>query len=230
MNFSDACVIFIIVMSDSHRTDNKCLSTRVQFPDDESKFRWMPMLLDAYAIVDEGIAIAISEEEDKRNIKLSCKKGCDNCCRTHKDIPVYPLELVGIYWFSTEKIVQPAREILKRQLASHAKGDSCPFLINSSCSIHLMRPIACRQFNVFSIQCDEGEDPFYTRRDDVLTPIKDYAEQAFYAMLPFYGVTDEDDKIDAIENNLIHSLVRILQSCNWKELDRIMTDFDAKRH
>ncbi len=212
------------------RTDAGSMSTRVQFPDDESKFRWMPMLLDAYAIIDDGIAVAIGAEEEKRGIKLSCKNGCDSCCRTHKDIPVYPLELVGIYWFSTEKVVQPVREILKRQLSSHIKGDPCPFIINSSCSIHLIRPIACRQFNVFNRQCAEGEDPFYTRRDDVLTPIKDYTDQAFYTMLPFYGVTDEDDKIDAIENNLIHSLVRILQLCSWKELAGIMTDFDAKKH
>lgn len=205
-------------------------SGRVQFPEDEIKFRWLPLLLDAYAIVDQGIAVAVSAEEEKRNLNLSCRKGCDNCCRTHKDIPVYPLELVGIYWFSTEKIVQPVREILERQLSNHIKGDPCPFLIDSSCSIHLIRPIACRQFNVFTRQCEEGEDPFYTRRDDVLTPIKDYTDQAFYTMLPFYGITDEADKIHAIKNNLIHSQVRILQSCNWKELVGIMTDFDTKRH
>ncbi|TAL26154.1 MAG: YkgJ family cysteine cluster protein, partial [Nitrospirae bacterium] len=193
----------------------------------ELKFKWLPMLLDAYAIVDDGIAVAVSAEEEKRNIKLACKKSCDNCCRTHKDIPVYPLELVGIYWFSTEKIVRPVRETLKRQLSNHVKGDPCPFLINSSCSIHLIRPIACRQFNVFTRECEDGEDPFYTRRDDVLTPIRDYTDQAFYTMLPFYGVTDEADKIHAVENNLIHSQVRILQLCKWKELAGIMTAFDS---
>ena len=51
------------------------------------------MLLDAYAIIDKGIAVAIKEYEEKSTARLACKKGCAHCCSTHKDIPVYPLEL-----------------------------------------------------------------------------------------------------------------------------------------
>ncbi|MEK7789850.1 MAG: YkgJ family cysteine cluster protein, partial [Planctomycetota bacterium] len=167
---------------------------RMHFPDEESRFPWLSMLLDSYAIIDEGISVAVVKEETEKNIKLACKEGCHNCCRTHKDIPVYPIELVGIYWFSTEKIKQPLRGIVKKQLSSHTKNDSCPFLINGSCSIHVIRPISCRQFNVFSKPCAEGEDPYYTRRDDVLTPIEDYTKKAFLATLPFYGITDEKEQ------------------------------------
>lgn len=217
-------------MNDSRKIDDKHTSARIQFPDDESKFKWLPMLLDAYAIVDNGVAVAISDEENRRNVKLACKKGCDNCCRTHKDVPVYPLELVGIYWFSIEKITHPVRDILKKQLSSHFKGEPCPFMINGSCSIYLLRPVACRQFNVFSKPCEKDEDPYYTRRDDVLTPIQDYTNRAFSVMLPFYGVTNESDKAHVIKNNLIHTQVTILQSCNWRELARRMDEFDSENH
>jgi Fe-S-cluster containining protein len=202
---------------------------RMCFPDEESRFLWLSMLLDSYAIIDEGISAAIVKEETERNIKLACKEGCDNCCRVNKDIPVYPIELVGIYWFSTEKAAQPIREILKKQLLSHTKSDPCPFLINNSCSVYIVRPASCRQFGVFNKPCDKGEDPYYTRRDDVLTPIEDYTKKAFLATLPFYGITDEKEKNHFIENNLIHAQAVNLQEYDWKKLVKIMDDFDSKK-
>jgi Fe-S-cluster containining protein len=185
------------------------------------------MLLDAYAIVDKGVAVAIKAEEDELNIKLACRECCDNCCRSQKDIPIYPLELIGISWFVTEKLSGPVRATLRDQLAGHSEGDPCPFLIKGSCSIHLLRPVACRQFNVFYEPCDVGEDPYFTRREDVLTPIREYTNQAFSVMLPFYGVPDDADKAWAVDS-IIRTQALNLQSFDWKELVRIMEDFDSK--
>lgn len=199
---------------------------RLNFPDDEAKFDWLPLLLDAYAVIDNGILLAINNGGHRKNLSLACKEGCDNCCRTHKDIPVYPIELVGIYWFTIEKITEPIRGILKKQLGDCSKDSPCPFLIKASCSIHPMRPIACRQFNVFAKKCEDGEDPYYTRRDDVLTPVQEYTDEAFYVTLPFYGITNETDKVHIIKNNLIHSQVHILRLLNWKELAARMKEFD----
>ncbi|HXW69056.1 MAG TPA: YkgJ family cysteine cluster protein, partial [Dissulfurispiraceae bacterium] len=80
------------------------------------------------------------------------------------------------------------------------------------------RPIACRQFNVFSTPCSEGEDPYYTRRRDVLTPTEKSTNRAIRAMLPFYGVTDESAKDRAVKSGLIHTQACVLQACEWKEL------------
>lgn len=187
----------------------------------------MTMLLDAYEIIDKGVRVAISREEKRHNIELSCKNGCANCCKTHKDIPVYPLELIGIYWYVIEKITTHIRQTLKKQLASHKKP-ICPFLVDESCSIYPVRPVACRQFNVFGKQCEVGEDAYHTRRGDVLIPIKDYTEKAFFVMLPFYGIINEDDKNHVIKNNLIHAHAQNLHSTNWRLLARRMDDFDYK--
>lgn len=213
-------------MSDSQRNDAESALMRLRFPQDEGKFPWLSMLLDAYAIIDEGVAVAVKAEEDELNIKLACREGCDNCCRAQSDIPLYPLELIGVSWFATEKVTGPQRATLKEQLASHGEGDPCPFLLNRSCAIHLLRPVACRQFNVFYEPCDEGEDPYFTRRDDVLTPIQDYTDRAFSAMLPFYGVHRNADKTLAVRN-IIETQALNLQSFDWKNLVKIMEDFDS---
>lgn len=206
---------------------NQGASGIINYEQDRGKFPWLTMLLDAYEIIDKGIRIAIIKEEKRHNIELSCKNGCANCCKTHKDIPVYPLELTGIYWYVIEKITTHIRQPLKKQLASHKKP-VCPFLVDESCSIYPVRPVACRQFNVFGKQCEAGEDAYHTRREDVLIPIKDYTEKAFFVMLPFYGITNEGDKNHAIKNNLIHAHAQNLHSTNWRLLARRMDDFDYK--
>ncbi|MEW5745654.1 MAG: YkgJ family cysteine cluster protein [Nitrospirota bacterium] len=201
---------------------------RHRFPDDEKRLSWLPLLLDAYAVVDEGISAAVRKREREQAAALACGQGCNVCCRVLKDIPVYPLELVGIYWFAIEKIAGPDRALLKKQFLNHARWAACPFLLHGLCSLHPLRPMACRQFNVFNKRCEEGEDPYHTRRGDVLTPIEEYVHQAFFITLPFYGVTDESNKAHVIKNNLIHTHARVLQSLPWHELAARMDDFDFK--
>ncbi len=198
---------------------------RLSFPDDERAHYWLPMLLEAYYIVDDGITKTI-QRESKKGRRLACGKGCSSCCKTHKTIPVYPLELVGISWYVTEKITNPERKVIKRQLKSYKEGDPCPFLVDRLCSVHPMRPIACRQFNVFGKVCAEDEDPYYTRRKDVLIPIKEYVDQSFFIMLPFYGVSEESERLKLIKSRAVHQLVKLMQTCNWKSLSDRIEDFD----
>ena len=72
-------------------------ASRLAFPDDESRQAWLPLLLEAYAIVDAGINEATRREEAQGRA-LACHKGCAACCRSHTTIPIYPLELIGINW------------------------------------------------------------------------------------------------------------------------------------
>lgn len=213
-------------MSKSRRKD-KSPPPRVRFPEDEARFSWLPTLLDAYEIIDKGVAVSIEDEKKKRRVKLACRKGCGNCCQTHRDIPVYPHEIVGIYWFAVEKTAGPVREVLKRQLSDHSDGHACPFLVDGSCSIHPLRPAACRQFNVFDRPCAGGEDPYYSRREDVLTPIRGYTNKAFSVILPFYGIADGSDESLAV-SNIIHTRAVNLQTYSWKKLAGIMDEFDRK--
>jgi uncharacterized protein len=202
-------------------------TARLHYSADEMKHPWLSMLLDAYYVIDKGIAEAVKTEVHKGR-KLACRRGCSSCCKTHQTIPVYPLELVGLSWYVTEKVSGPAREMIKTQLKNYQENDACPFLVEGACSVHPMRPVSCRQFNVFDIPCDEGEDPYYTRRGDVLTPLKKYIDRAFFLMLPFYGVEDETTRWKIIESGGIHQVVKLLQTCNWKSLSEKMEEFERQ--
>jgi uncharacterized protein len=196
------------------------LSRRLHFPDDERRLPWLSLLLDAYAIADTGVAVAVRNREKKQKNMLACGKGCGNCCVHQSDLPLYPHEIVGIYWYVSEKITGPVRDLLRDRLAKGADAQGCPFLIDSSCAIHPMRPVGCRQFNVFATPCAPGEDPYYTRREDVLQPDTDYLDRVFTAVLPFYNLKREGDPSIAIRT--IRGQIMNLLSFDWSKLASLM--------
>lgn len=196
------------------------LSRRLTFSEDEQRLPWLSLLLDAYAIADTGVAVAVKKAEKKQKKKLACSKGCGNCCVHQTDLPLYPHEIVGIYWYATEKIFGPARDALRNRFSVKATDAGCPFLIENSCVIHAMRPIGCRQFNVFAIPCAQGEDPYYTRRDDVLQPDQDYLNRAFGAVIPFYSLKKEINAAEVIKT--IRAQIMNLLSYDWSKLAALM--------
>jgi Fe-S-cluster containining protein len=210
----------------SHKKTAGGLSARVRFPEDEQKLPWLPALLDSYAIVDTGVAIAVREHEKKLKVKLACARGCDVCCQ-QKDIPLYPHEVVGFYWYASGKMIAPFRDILKGQLADHASGSPCPFLIDHVCSVHPVRPVSCRWFNVFTTPCAPGEDPYYSRRGDVLDPIQDYTDRAFAAVLSIYNMKREGDAANAVRT--IRSQIMNLQTYDWKKMIVSMEKSDSRK-
>ncbi len=201
-------------------------SSRIQrlgFAEDEEKYTWLSMLLDAYFITDQGVAEGI-ELMRRKGHQLACAKGCSSCCVTHRSIPAYPIELVGITWYVVEKLMDPMRSHLQIRLQQHRKGDPCAFLVDGICSIHLLRPMACRQFNVFNRICEEGEDAYYTRRHEVLTPLKKYTNKAFMATMPFYGERSRAEYRKIVENGMMHVAAKDMQQCNWQSLAEKMAD------
>lgn len=202
------------------------LSRRLHFPEDEKRLPWLPLLLDAFAIIDTGVAIAIRDAGKKQRKKIACSRGCDVCCR-QKDIPVYPHELVGIYWFASEKLEPSIRDVVKKQLAEHAPGSPCPFLIEHACAIHPLRPVSCRQFNVFTAPCAPGEDPYYSRREDVLVPLSDYTDRSFANLRALYRLKGEQDSARVVR--LIRSQISNLQEYDWAKLVTVIEEVRQKK-
>jgi Fe-S-cluster containining protein len=202
-------------MKKSHQKSGGGLSRSLHFPEDEARLTWLPQLLDASALIDTGVAIAARTGEKERGTKIACSRGCAVCCG-QKDIPIYPHELVGLYWYASEKLGQPDRQVLMEQLADHATGSPCPFLVRNACVVHPVRPAACRWFNIFGAACGPGEDPYYTRRADVLVPIEDYTDLAFSAVLAFYTIKKNDDLTRSLR--IVRSQIMNLQTYDWNKL------------
>ncbi len=214
----------MINLSDTNYTKPK----RLNFTNDEKHLPWLKTLLNAYFIIDKGINSAINREMNHGR-KLACAKGCSSCCTTHQDIPVYPLELMGMSWYVIEKLQSPLREQLKKQLENANNLLSCPFLLDGTCSIHPMRPAACRQFNVLDTPCTNGEDAFYSRKQDVMIPIQHYIDNAFDIMLPFYGIKKKAERRKAIKQGTLHSVAKSMKACNWQTLPKKMNNFDSNK-
>jgi Fe-S-cluster containining protein len=194
---------------------------RLTFAADEKRLPWLSLLLEMYHTTDQGVAQGIRQGE-RQGRTLACTRGCAACCRSHVDIPVYPLELAGIAWFATERLSGELREKLQRQLAQHAANPSCPFLADEACSIHPLRPMACRHFNVFDRACAEGEDAFHTRRGDVLTPVAFYKNKALAMMLRHHQVPTETERKAHVADGSVHNLAQSLRGLRWENLAKRM--------
>ena len=203
-------------------------ATRSRFADDDARQPWLALLLEVQQLTDQAVSEGI-QRETRKGKNLACARGCASCCRTHTDIPVYPLELMGIAWYATEKLEAPLRAQVQLQLQQHADNAACPFLVDEACAIHPLRPMACRHFNVFERQCAPGEDAFHTRREAVLTPIKILKDKTLRVMLRHHDIKSETERRRQVETGEVHRLAQSLRDLRWETLAARMTAFDKTR-
>jgi Fe-S-cluster containining protein len=145
-------------------------------PTEPVKSRRMLPLFRSLADTIVNIASKSAEEE---GLKISCKKGCGACCRQLvpiTEIESYqilsmveempePRRTIILERFAEarqklkergllEKLLDPEKfsneELQPMGIEYFHLGIACPFLEEESCSIHLERPIACREYLVTS--------------------------------------------------------------------------------
>jgi len=61
-----------------------------------------------------------------------------------------------------------------------------------------------------------------------MDPVKKHIDQAFFIMLPYYGVEHETERIKIVETGGFHRMAKELQACNWKELAEKMKRHDRR--
>ena len=169
----------------------------------------MDLLLDAFAVVDCGVAQAIAH----RGQTPACGPNCYQCCI--QPIPVTPLEILGLRMFVRPEF---APDHMKGHVAGHESnhrvghasgitpevrlaltagfasftgeavslGATCPFLHEHRCAVYPVRPMACRRFIVYETPCAKNEDPTRTRPHQVLQPGQDFLQAALRHTLPWY--------------------------------------------
>lgn len=200
---------------------------RAYYPEAEKQYPWLSMLLDGYHIADVGIKEQIEREEVKRKEKIACRKGCSACCR-RPGVPMNQLEAQGISWYASEQLTGELRGKVKQQLLLHKATTACPFLVDNICAVYPVRPLACRHFLVSGNACSEGEDPFFTRREDILPPIPSVGRKVASAILPFWSINSKRGKDMAFENGFIPKNSKLMFEADWTVIYRAMNLFDAR--
>jgi uncharacterized protein len=83
---------------------------------------------------------------------ISCRKGCDGCCR---HISIFPVEAFAL---ATALRHAPAAESGRiRNLARSASAQECPLLDKGICLLYHARPIICRTHGFPILAGPEGE-------------------------------------------------------------------------
>jgi len=193
--------------------------SRVPHPD-ETKYPWLRMLLEAFHIADEGWKALLAEEEARRNQKVPCRKGCFACC-LRGTYPVSPIELAGISWYVSEQLDDPLRSAVLYKLANFAPPDSCPFLTDGACAIHLMRPLACRTFFVFGEPCKLGQDVRRTEEDMAWLSSAEHrnlAQRVSLEILPYYGIVRHNEKVAAFKRGVMLSVTKNMHEISRKTM------------
>ncbi len=150
---------------------------------------------------ENAIVGRVAEEAERAGAPISCKAGCGACCRQLVPLNIFEAEALTDWMRSLseeqqaalaarfhralsalrdagviEKILDSEHVIEEgptTQLAIdyfHA-GVACPFLENESCSIHPIRPLACREYLVVSPP-ELCQDPSVNDVTGVRLPLK----------------------------------------------------------
>ena len=139
----------------------------------------LKQLLPMMQSVSSSIVQIGEKNVEERGLTISCQKGCGACCRQLVPIaPVETFgirelveampeprktEILRRFADAKEKMTAagmwqtldaradwPEEEVLKIGVDYFKLGVACPFLEEESCSIHLDRPMACREYLVTS--------------------------------------------------------------------------------
>ncbi|MHC1790059.1 YkgJ family cysteine cluster protein [Solidesulfovibrio sp.] len=190
-------------------------STAHRFSEDAGRMPWLAALLQAYAVLDAGVAEAVAAT----NRKPACNVGCHVCCR--QPIPVSTLEVQGLRWFALTRLETRPGRVVGQALSSPA-GRDCPFLVDGQCAAYAVRPMACREFVVFGRACAAGERPEVLRPKDVLALPAAAQRRAFSLLLPHYGIQEAEARDTALHDRLVLRDSRLLRDLDWSGLARAL--------
>lgn len=191
---------------------------RMHYPQ-EKNYSWLPILLDTYAICDEGLRQEIAAEVERRGVAVACSKGCDTCCR-RQDIPVSTPEFLGMAWYVAEILDNDVRDELLKSFVPPGQTTQCPFLKDKACSIYPARPLACREFVVYRRACAVDEDPFFTRPEDMHPTTPDRRLQVALRFLdsPVYRLSTKKKKIAAYHKGVMYRFIPGMHEIDWRIL------------
>jgi hypothetical protein len=179
------------------------------------KLPWLTALIEAYAILDRGVARALAVAARPP----ACHPGCQACC--HQAIPVSTIEAQGLRWFALTHLAGGEALAVGRALCQ-GRESPCPFLVAGVCAVYPLRPMACREYVVFGRPCRPGERPDVERPGDLLPLPRTAQMQAMATLLPFYGIQGDQARREALKSRLLFRDSRLLQQLDWSGLAEVL--------
>ena len=131
-----------------------------------------------------------------------------------------------IVWFISKKLPDDVREVVKAQILNHRNTTQCPFLVDSICAVYPLCPIACRIFFMFGAPCRPNEDVFFTRPNDRWTHSRDLGLKVALTILPLFGITGKQKKIEAFENGYLYDNTTLMHKLPWENIYNQIIEFD----
>lgn len=95
-------------------------------------------LLKNYTAFTQRIDQHIAALEKRYPDGITCKKGCDNCC---KSLSLFQVEAFGIAAAFKKMDILVQQRITKR---IKTNPDECPLLLDHACALYQARPVICR--------------------------------------------------------------------------------------
>jgi len=116
---------------------------------------------------------------------ISCRKGCDSCCR---HFSIFWVEAVNLASF-VATLPRKQAVYLRSKAGTLADQDVCPLLLDGACAVYAARPIICRTHGL----------PILTRSET--TQIVDFCPRNFTQVdtIPGHLVID----LDTLNNTLV---------------------------
>jgi Fe-S-cluster containining protein len=158
-------------------------------------------LLPVLQSIDDSLLSAVSEQLGENGLSISCKAGCGACCRQMVPLSIFEAEALSTWIatlapetrqilaqrFHQALLSLSSAGIVERLVSQDWQADMdfaqelvfdyffagvpCPFLQDESCSIHPIRPLACREYLVTS-DPSRCVDPRTLEADPVRLPVR----------------------------------------------------------
>lgn len=112
-----------------------------------------PALLNNYLQLCARVADLCGQIEQRCREHLSCREGCDSCCR---HLSLFWVEAAALAW-ALKQLEPAAAEEIRRQAQGSSPDGPCPLLLGGRCLLYAARPLICRTHGLPLLLERDGE-------------------------------------------------------------------------